>query len=236
MRIGSLSFQPRPVTTVATVLFVALTTYLGVWQRHRAEEKRERQVLLEARAADAPVTLTGPVAEAEPLLFRHVRAAGTFDGAHQVFVDNQIHAGRAGFHVVTPLRLRGQRDVLLVNRGWIARDAAYPKAPAVPVPAGDVQVTGMASLPPARFVELSADTMSGDVWQNLSIARFAARTGLAPLPVVVLADGAAPGLVAVREKPDAGIDKHVEYELTWFSLAATALVLWIALNTKRGKP
>jgi cytochrome oxidase assembly protein ShyY1 len=40
-------------------------------------------------------------------------------------------------------------------------------------------------------------------------------------------------LEAVRESPDAGVDKHREYALTWFSLAATVLALWIALNARR---
>jgi cytochrome oxidase assembly protein ShyY1 len=53
------------------------------------------------------------------------------------------------------------------------------------------------------------------------------------LPVVVLADMPAPGLEAVRERPDTGVDKHREYMLTWSALAATALVLWIALNVRR---
>jgi surfeit locus 1 family protein len=75
--------------------------------------------------------------------------------------------------------------------------------------------------------------MQGDVWQNLSIERYRARSGIAILPVVVNADATAPGLTPVRDKPDTGVERHREYALTWFSLAATALVLWIVLNVKR---
>ena len=46
-------------------------------------------------------------------------------------------------------------------------------------------------------------------------------------------ESVAPGLVAVRETPDAGIARHVEYAFTWFSLAATAFVLWVVLNVRR---
>ena len=150
-----------------------------------------------------------------------------------MFIDNQIREGRAGFHVVTPLRIDGSRDAVLVNRGWIARSRAYPRPPDVDVPQGRVEVSGIATRPPARYLELSPDTIAGNVWQNLSIERYRSRTGLAVLPVVVLMDSAAPGLSAVREKPDAGIAKHQEYALTWFALAATALVLWVALNLRR---
>jgi surfeit locus 1 family protein len=221
------------VTTVAAAAFIALTLYLGRWQVDRGEEKAGRQALLEARVREAPVRLTGAVASAEPLLYRRVSAGGEWVGERQIFLDNQVHEGQAGFYVVTPLRIDPSGDAVLVNRGWIARDASYPRAPQVAVPAGRVEVNGLATTPPARYIELSGETVTDNVWQNLSIARFRSRTGLAVLPVVVLQDIPAPGLAAVRETPDAGIAKHQEYALTWFSLAATALVLWVALNLRR---
>ena len=85
----------------------------------------------------------------------------------------------------------------------------------------------------ARVLELSADTVSGNVWQNLSIERYRRQTGNPVLPIVILADRPAPGLTAVRETPDAGIAKHREYALTWFALATTVLALWIVLNLRR---
>jgi surfeit locus 1 family protein len=136
---------------------------------------------------------------------------------------------------VTPLRLR-DGAVVLVNRGWIARGPHYPEPPDAPVPAGSVEITGLATLPPARFLELgSAAPVSGHVWQNLTIDRYRETTKASVLPVIVLADVPGPGLAAVHEAPDAGVAKHREYALTWFSLAATTLVLWIVLNVKRAR-
>ena len=233
MRIGAFSFVPRAWPTIGAVLLIALTVSLGRWQAHRAEEKQALQALLEARSRETPVVLTGSVASAEPLLHRRVRAAGEWVPEGQVFVDNQVLDGRAGYHVVTPLKLQGREESVLVNRGWIARGPQYPRPPDVAVPGGRVEVSGMAVLPPRRYLELAAETVTGNVWQNLSIERYRSRTGRAVLPVVVLADNAAAGLVPVRDKPDAGVEKHREYEWTWFSLAATALVLWVVLNLKR---
>lgn len=221
------------MTTAAAAAFIALTLYLAFWQVGRAEEKSGRQALFEARLADAPVRLTGSVPSADALMYRHVRASGEWLAERQVFIDNQIREGRAGFHVVTPLRLGGSGDAVLVNRGWIARSSAYPRPPEVDVPRGRVEVSGLATRPPARYLELSPDTIAGNVWQNLTIERYRGVTGLAVLPIMVLMDSPPPGLAAVREKPDAGIAKHREYALTWFALAATALVLWIALNLRR---
>jgi surfeit locus 1 family protein len=233
MRIGAFSFEPRLVTTLAAAVFFALLLSLGRWQLGRAAEKEARQALYDARLHETALVLTGSVPSAEPLIYRRVRAAGRWIAERQIFIDNQIHAGRAGFTVITPLEIDGGRDAVLVNRGWIARDRNFPAAPPVAVPAGHVEVTGLATRPPARYRELSTQTVVGDVWQNLSIERFAAHSGLALLPVVILADTPAPGLAPVREQPDAGVAKHYEYALTWFALAATVAALWLALNLKR---
>ncbi|HUQ29495.1 MAG TPA: SURF1 family protein [Usitatibacter sp.] len=232
MRIGAFAFNPSPWPTVGAALFTGLTIYLGVWQTHRGDEKEARQRLLDERTRETPVVLAGSGGAAEALLYRKVRASGEYDPAGQIYIDNQVHQGRAGYFVVTPLRLRDGTFVL-VNRGWIARGPAYPQPPPAAVPAGAVVVTGLAMLPPARVLELGPQTVSGSVWQNLSIDRYRDATRKAVAPVVVLADAADFGLVAVHEAPDAGVARHREYALTWFSLAFTTLVLWVALNLKR---
>ena len=213
---------------------IALTVSLGRWQANRAEEKATRQAMFEARTAETPLVLSGSSGPAEALLYRRVRIAGRWDPDRQVFIDNQIHQGRAGFHVITPLRVAGSARVALVNRGWTPRTAQYPGPPAVAVPEGDVEVTGLAALPPRRYLELSAETISGNVWQNLSLARYAERMRVEVLPVMILADRPGENLVAVEEKPDAGVAKHREYSLTWFSLAATLAALWLFYSFRRG--
>jgi surfeit locus 1 family protein len=177
------------------------------------------------------VVLTGSVDSAEPLVYRRVRASGEFQPAGQIYVDNQVLHERAGYFVVTPLKLR-DGALVLVNRGWIARGSAYPEPPPAPPPAGTVEVTGLASLPPARFLELG-EAVSGNVWQNLTIERYRRTTKSRVLPVIVFPDAAEAGLESVHETPDAGVAKHREYALTWFALAATTFALWIGLNMRR---
>jgi surfeit locus 1 family protein len=235
VRSGSWSFTPGFWPTLGAASLIALTLALGRWQVNRGDEKAARQSLLEARLHETALTLTGFVSDAQPLVYRRVRASGEWIPEGQVFVDNRIDQGRAGFHVFTPLRLAGSKDAVLVNRGWIARGPEYPKAPAVPVSPGRVEVSGMATVPPRRVLELSSETVSGNVWQNLSIERYRERTSIPVAPVVILAEEPAPGLVPVRENPDAGEAKHREYALTWFSLAATTLALWIGLNLRRAR-
>lgn len=233
MRIAGYSFAPRVWPTVGAAALIALTLWLGRWQTHRGDEKEARQALLEARIHETAVQLTGFVESSEPLLYRRARATGEWVADGQIFIDNQVEQGRAGFQVITPLRIAGTGDAVLVNRGWIARPPDYPKPPQVGVPAGTVTVTGLATLPPRRVLELGPATIAGNVWQNLSIERYRERMKMRVLPVVVLADQAPAGLVAQHEIPDAGMAKHREYALTWFSLAALTFVLWVVLNVRK---
>ena len=233
MRAGPYAFTPRLVPTLAAAAFIALTVYLGRWQAHRAEEKLERQAEYDARLKQPAVQLGGSVESAASITYRRVRAAGRWLAERQAFVDNKVHGGKAGFEVVTPLAIAGSHETVLVNRGWIERDAGYPRPPKVEVPPGEVTVTGLATEPPARFLELGPGAISGNVFQNLTVERFGQWSGLRVLPLVVLADQPGPGLAAVTEQPDAGVEQHRQYEATWFLLAGTALVLWVALNLHR---
>ncbi|HUL57381.1 MAG TPA: SURF1 family protein [Usitatibacter sp.] len=235
MRIGALDFSPGPWPTIGAAAMLALTLWLGHWQTGRGDEKEAMQRLLEARVREPVVDLAAAGASAGDILYRRVRAKGEWIADGQFFIDNRVLDGRAGFHVIAPLRIAGSPRLVLVDRGWIERTADYPKAPRVDVPRGEVEVSGMATLPPKRFLELSSDVIDGNVWQNLSIERYRSVTGRAVLPFVLAADEAPAPLAAVRERPDTGVDRHREYALTWYSLAVLAVVLWIALNVRRAR-
>lgn len=233
MRLGRVEFTPGFWPTVGAAIMIGLTLWLGRWQTDRGDQKEVLQALLEARARDPAVDLAVTPGAGDDILYRHVHAKGQFVAQGQFFVDNQVYEGRAGFHVITPFRIAGSRKTVLVDRGWVERTAAYPKAPHVDVPGGEVQVAGMAWHPPRRYLELSSDTIEGDVWQNLSIERYRSLAKEPLLSFVVLADAAPEGLTAVHERPDTGIERHREYALTWYSLAATTLVLWLVLNVRK---
>ncbi|MDE3010408.1 MAG: SURF1 family protein [Pseudomonadota bacterium] len=221
----------RALPTVAAVAVVLATALLGRWQLQRADEKALLQAALEARAHAPSLDLAALAAtlraasEADALRFRPAHAHGHYLPQGQILIDNREHDGVPGYHVLTPLDLGGGRAVL-VNRGFVARDAGYPRAPAVAVPGDAVEVAGTLALAHSRYLELSADTINGQVWQNLRIDQYTARTGISVLPLVLLADPPGAGLLAVHETPDANIAMHRGYAFQWFSLCATTVLLY----------
>ena len=165
--------------------------------------------------------------------FRLVEAAGHYDADRQILVDNRVHAGRAGYHVVTPLAI-GDGRVVLVNRGFVQGGPTRDALPSAPPPSGDVRIRGRVNPAPGQYLELGDAAPQRGVWQNLDPARYAAFTGLAVLPIVLeQVEGPADGLVRDWARPDAGADKHRIYMMQWYAFAALAAALWSWFTFRR---
>jgi surfeit locus 1 family protein len=186
---------------------------LGNWQSERAAQKR---------AAGAAV--------------ERVSLRGIFEPRYTVLLDNKLHRGRPGYEVVQPLRLDGDRYVV-VNRGWVAAGPSRDRLPEVRTPAGEIALTGVrqkrlaqAYAPP---IAPEAAQREGKVWQNVTLERFAAWSGLALEPYVVEQHSAADdGLVRDWPAAGAGVEVHESYALQWYSLAVLSVILFFVLNIK----
>ena len=120
------------IPTILIVLGMVLLVRLGFWQLDRLQQKRDFNALMAERWRSEPLNLTTKSLPADPagfkdLEYRRVAAQGQWDYDHQILISNQTFQGTAGYVVVTPLVLEGNRAVL-VARGWIPADQAEPAA------------------------------------------------------------------------------------------------------------
>lgn len=222
------------VPTVAAIAAIALFVAAGNWQRGRMQQKLDLGAQVAAAQALPPVAFPR-TDDWTAWRYRSVVATGAFDPARQILIDNKVHAGRAGYDVVTPLLL-GDGRIVLVNRGWIAGGASRDVLPDAPPPAGQVDVRGRINVPPAAYLELAPGATTGSVWQNLDVRRFADATGVAVVPVVLeqtAATSATDTLARDWTPPDFGVDKHRMYMLQWYAFAATTAGLWLFYTFRR---
>jgi surfeit locus 1 family protein len=225
------SFRPRAWALALAAAACAAGIALGDWQAGRAEEKRALGAQLEQAGRSPPIEISSGKINADFLVWKRVAARGRFIDEHTVYLDNKLRRGRAGYEVVTPLRLNGMH--VLVNRGWVEAGRSREILPKVPAPVGEVRVEGIALARLPRVLE-AGPSGPGKVRQNVDAKAFEQETGLRLQPIVIEQhSAAADGLVRDWPRPDAGIEKHQSYALQWYSLAVLAVILFVVLSFRR---
>jgi len=234
LSLGGRPFRPRWGWLIVALAAASAFMALGNWQLRRADQRRTlaaaHQAALKAPAVALPVR---PI-EASAVTLRRVAVRGTFVPAQTIYLDNRIRHGRVGYEIVTPLRLSGSTLHVIVMRGWVAGTGSRAKLPQVTTPSSEQRIEGIAlAAIPQRFEPKDAQP-EGHVWQNLSVERYRAATGLAVQPIL-LEQRSDNGDRLSRDWPlrGSGAEKNESYALQWYSLAALSIVLWLVLSFRR---
>lgn len=228
----------RTVILLATLVGMAVTARLGVWQLDRASQKLQLQATLDQRSQMPPlgaVDLARSPEEADAQLQRRIQLQGRWISRATVFLDNRPMDGRVGFYIVTPLQI-ADGSAVLVQRGWAPRHAQQRDLlPPVDTPEGPVQISARIIPAPSRMFNLGG-AETGVIRQNLDIETAARESGLTMRPVTLLqTDAPGDGLLRHWPAPSLGIEKHQGYAVQWFALCAlmAGLFVWFQLIRPR---
>lgn len=207
------------------LVFVLILTCLGMarLQLWRAEIRGDRFEREQAALVSAPVSLSAQLREREKLLDRMATARGRWLAGKTLFVDNKIHGGRAGYHVLTPLQFSGSEVVVLVNRGWVPAPRLRSELPSVVSPGGEIEIAGVTRSFETRTFELQKTPPQGAVWQHVREADYRILSGLDALPVILLQTGAdSDGLIRDWGSPENPATRHYGYAAMWLVFAVMA--------------
>lgn len=234
---ASRRFRPAWVPTVAVAVLLPLFVSLGFWQLRRADEKTELMRQREARQSE-PVLRAAAFASEENR-YRRVELDGELDADHQFLLDNQVFNQQAGYHVLTPLRIAGTGEAVLVNRGWVAVGADRRRLPEVALRQTQVHLSGVVDHFPGVGFKLKGAEIPAPGWpavvQLLDAERLSERLGYRLLPYQVLLAADQPGGYARDWKQaDLNPGKNRGYALQWFAFALVLSVLyvWFGFNKR----
>jgi surfeit locus 1 family protein len=224
-------FRPQLFPTFSTVAIVLVCGGLGVWQLERLEWKRALIAQRAAAVTAAPVAPPQTLADARALEFHTIVADGLFLNDKEILLNAIGPKGAAGFDVLTPLREADGR-ILFVNRGFVPTELKDPARRAAGQPSGTVRATGWLRLPPEQkpnwFIPDNHPDQGDWFWVDLR--PMGAADGLANVaPFYIDADATAnpggwpKGGATLPALPN----DHLQYALTWFSLAVAAIVIYL---------
>jgi surfeit locus 1 family protein len=209
----------------ALLVMMLILTCLGMarLQLWRAETRGERFEREQAALVSTPIRLSAQQRNREKLLDRMATARGRWLPAKMLLLDNKIHDGHAGYHVLTPLQLSGSEVVVLVNRGWIPAPRLRSDVPSVATPVGEVEIAGVTRSFETRTFELRKTAPQGAVWQHVREAEYRQLSGLDALPVILLQTGAdSDGVIRDWGSPENPATRHYGYAAMWLVFAVMA--------------
>lgn len=223
--------------TLFTVFGLAVLLGLGTWQLERLRSKEALIAAREAAMTGAPAALPATLAAARAREYHRVAAVGRFLNERELYLHATASDGTPGWHVLTPFAL-ADGTALLIDRGFVP-DANKPPATRAAAAAAEPQsVTGV--------LRLAADGRSWFVpdnrpdrneWFYIDLPAMAAAARLErPLPFYLDADPLPDPRLYPRggQTPVNLPNDHLQYAITWYTLAAALLVIYILL-VRRGR-
>lgn len=212
---------------------------LGTWQMQRLQWKEDLMARVEARTAEAPVPLPPPAEWAgldlQEWEYRPVEARGRFrhdleTRVYMLLTDARGRLEGPGYWILTPLEFQNGGAVL-VNRGFVP----FERMGEIARVEGEQTVRGLLRAPEGRNMFTPDDKPDERL--------FYARDPAAIAPALGLRE-AAPFTVDASESPPGGLpqagetrltfpNRHLEYALTWYGLAAALAGVVAAFTLSR---
>jgi cytochrome oxidase assembly protein ShyY1 len=206
----------------------AIFVALGVWQLARNNHKHELVAREKAAYAKPAPDVTALPASAHD--GTRVEASGTFDGAHETILRNQVRNDDVGVDVLTPLRL-ADGSAVMVDRGWV-RASASGGLTTDPPPSGRAVVHGL--------LHSSNAFATGDTIDHLADGRLGVpRVDLGAIgktlpyrlkTVWIEAQAITPKPSAhapsLPTPPPPDPVNHLEYAIEWFAFALIPIIGW----------
>ena len=223
-------------TTLLVIAAVAVMVRLGIWQLDRLQQRREFNARVQTQI-DQPVLdlnrIVQPNAVEQDLTsmeYRDVEVTGEYDRSGEVVLRNQVWENLLGVHLMTPLKIAGSDQAVLVNRGWVPFDDFTKGELGKNNEPGLVKVHGVIRLPQTKpEVGGHADQLPGPgdgkvlAWNVVNVQGIESQLPYPLLPIYIQVSPA-PSWTTLPYRSQVELDltegPHMGYAIQWFIFAA----------------
>ena len=235
MLVGRLFSGKWIVATILSTVAIGVMVRLGIWQLDRLEQRRafNAQVLEQVQKKQLVLTGDNLLLNLTSMEYRKVLVRGRYDFSQEVALRNQVWNDQIGVHLLTPLRISGSDQTVIVDRGWIPQEAYLTGEWSAFAESGDVEIEGIIRMPQSKadFGNLADPTaIPGerlDSWNLANIEQMSKQMSYPILPVYVQQfpeenRTKMPYRMAIL--PELSEGSHMSYAIQWFAFAAILAV------------
>ena len=227
-------FKPGKKITVFFIFFATIFFLLGLWQVERGHEKSNIIEQFNNNSIKSPKLFSE-----ESSKWDRVKVKGIWNGSKQIFIDNVINSGIAGYKVLTPLQINETGILILVDRGWISQGKSRDTLPKIDIKDEYVEVIGILEDPELGFV-LSEDLVT-DNWpkvsqtKNLDVLRNEFEEQLSRY--ILVADPTLKSSLAYIKIIPSNMtaEKHFGYAIQWFTMFVALCLMYLWMGFKKNE-
>lgn len=232
------TFHPSWVGSLVLIVCVPLFIKLGLWQYNKAQLKKDIQSSYNISLETEAVNLPNILESLDTWKYRKVKVTGRYETKYQILLDNQVENDRAGFDVLTPLKITGRNDYVLINRGWVAGGVAHSDLPTITTPSEPLEIVGLVWVPSKKIFTLESNaekTQWNQVWQHMDMERYKKSVAINVLPIVIKLDAKsnAGGFVRNWQLPASQITTNMGYAYQWFGFAFASVLIYLYTSIRK---
>lgn len=227
-------FRPAFWPTVISVPALIVLLALGTWQMNRLAWKEGLIRAFAERVNAEALTTAPPVGALDDLEYRRVRLSGRYLNDQEMFLAGRTFNGRGGWAILTPFR-SDEGALVIVDRGWVPLDRKDPRTRQQSLIEGPTTVEGLIRRPNLRTYFTPENEPNKNLWFSADVQAMAKKAGL-PEVRPYLIEGlrqVIPGGFPVGGEIQVALrNDHLQYAITWYSLAIALVVIYVLFHLK----
>jgi len=219
--------------TILSVLGFMFLCYLGVWQLNRAQWKAgvlqaiDKEYEHDSKHRSLSEFFKDKAFFDQNHGIRRGYLEGKFIHDKSIFLGPRVHNKIAGYHLITPFKIKGQNNFIMVNRGWVPDKGYKPQGQDASHPFQKIMGVLMAYPEDNMFVP--QNNPQKEEWYRLDfeqIRKAGNIDNLFDLIVIeerVVNDGF-PAPVDIYIRPN---NNHMQYAAFWFIMGLVLMVVYM---------
>jgi len=229
-------FKPKLIPTLFTILVFMVLITLGTWQVERLEWKLALIDKINKKLENPILELPAKI-DVEDMQYSIIKVTGQFLNNDEMYLyaGPKYMGGESGYDILTPFK-RLDGSFVLIDRGWVPESKKQNSARPNSLIEGTTEVVGMVQKGEHRTLFMPENQPAKNLWLWIDIANIAKyyNVDLGDYYIRRIkqeADGA--NLPIGGDKNVHYRNDHLQYAITWYSLAFILLIIYFLSHYKK---